>query len=88
MVVGVVSDGGVDFRYSCEQGDNMKGYGWEEYDVRTGGKQVIRDVENKVDIITEFVKVEGGENGVSLTFTTNPQLSADRSSRWPLGRPH
>jgi mannosyl-oligosaccharide glucosidase len=41
----------------------MAGYGWEEYDVRTGGKQVIRDQTNKVDLTTEFVKVEGGNNG-------------------------
>ena len=41
----------------------MAGYGWEEYDVRTGGKQVIRDRGNKVDITTEFVKVAGGDNG-------------------------
>ncbi|KAF8534679.1 glucosidase I [Trichophaea hybrida] len=50
-------------RHQCEQGDNMAGYGWEEYDVRTGGKQVIRDRVNKVDLTTEFVKVEGGSNG-------------------------
>ena len=45
----------------------MAGYGWEEYDVRTGGKQVIRDKENKVDITTEFVKVGGGDNGLCFT---------------------
>ncbi|KAI5820097.1 glycoside hydrolase [Pyronema omphalodes] len=51
------------FRHQCEQSDDMAGYGWEEYDVRTGGKQVIYDKHNKVDISTEFVKVEGGYNG-------------------------
>lgn len=54
----------LDIRYACEQGDNMAGYGWEEYDVRTGGKQVIRDQGNHIDITTEFVKVEGGDNGM------------------------
>lgn len=44
----------------------MAGYGWEEYDVRTGGKQVIRDQGNHIDITTEFVKVEGGENGMGF----------------------
>lgn len=44
----------------------MAGYGWEEYDVRTGGRQVIRDRGNKVDITTEFVKVAGGDNGEHL----------------------
>jgi mannosyl-oligosaccharide glucosidase len=45
----------------------MAGYGWEEYDVRTGGKQVIYDKHNKVDISTEFVKVEGGYNGIKIS---------------------
>lgn len=50
-------------RYECKQEDGMHGYGWDEYDIRTGGKQVMRDVGNKVDIETSFVKVEGGEHG-------------------------
>ena len=41
----------------------MASYGWEEYDVRTGGKQVMYDTANKIDLTTEFVKVEGGEHG-------------------------
>jgi len=41
----------------------MAGYGWEEYDVRTGGKQVIHDRGNHIDLTTEFVKVEGGDSG-------------------------
>ena len=28
-----------EFRHSCEQGDGMAGYGWEEFDVRNGGKE-------------------------------------------------
>ncbi|KAI9762847.1 MAG: Processing alpha glucosidase I [Chaenotheca gracillima] len=41
----------------------MAGYGWDEYDVRTGGRQAIHDVENQIDIQTEFVKVPGGDHG-------------------------
>lgn len=41
----------------------MAGYGWEEYDIRTGGSQIIRDQGNMIDIQTQFVKVEGGEHG-------------------------
>lgn len=41
----------------------MAGYGWDEYDPRTGGHQTIHDAGNKVDITTEFVKVPGGEHG-------------------------
>jgi mannosyl-oligosaccharide glucosidase len=43
----------------------MVGYGWEEYDVRHGGRQIIHDAENKIDITTEFVKFPGGEHGGS-----------------------
>lgn len=52
-------------RYECRQEDKMKGYGWDEYDIRTGGTQTMKDVENKIDITTEFVKVEGGAHGGS-----------------------
>ena len=41
----------------------MASYGWEEYDIRTGGRQVMHDQNNHIDVVTEFVKVEGGENG-------------------------
>lgn len=41
----------------------MAGYGWDEYDARNGGRQTIHDVENKIDITTDFIKVPGGEHG-------------------------
>jgi mannosyl-oligosaccharide glucosidase len=41
----------------------MAGYGWDEYDVRTGGRQTVHDAGNMIDISTEFVKVPGGDNG-------------------------
>lgn len=41
----------------------MAGYGWDEYDVRHGGRQTIHDAGNSIDITTEFVKVPGGEHG-------------------------
>lgn len=43
----------------------MKGYGWEEFDARTGGRQTIYDQKNGIDISTFFVKVPGGEHGGS-----------------------
>ena len=52
-----------DFRHTCEQGEDMAGYGWDEYDVRTGGRQTIHDAGNKLDLTTEFVKFSGGEHG-------------------------
>ena len=50
-------------RYTCEQNEGMKGYGWEEYDPRKGGIQSIHDIENGIDITTSFVKVPGGAHG-------------------------
>lgn len=43
----------------------MAGYGWDEYDVRYGGRQTIHDAGNNIDISTEFVKIPGGEHGGS-----------------------
>lgn len=43
----------------------MHGYGWDEYDVRHGGRQIIHDAENAIDITTEFVKIPGGQHGGS-----------------------
>lgn len=55
----------LDFRYTCEQNEGMAGYGWDEYDIRTGGRQVVHDAGNHLDLQTEFVKVEGGSHGGS-----------------------
>ncbi|KAI9822236.1 MAG: Processing alpha glucosidase I [Thelocarpon impressellum] len=43
----------------------MAGYGWDEYDVRKGGRHTVHDVGNHLDMQTEFVKVPGGSNGGS-----------------------
>lgn len=43
----------------------MAGYGWDEYDVRTGGRQTIHDAGNNIDLHTEFVKIPGGTDGGS-----------------------
>lgn len=41
----------------------MAGYGWDEYDIRTGGRQTIHDVGSNLDITTEFAKMPGGNHG-------------------------
>jgi mannosyl-oligosaccharide glucosidase len=51
------------FRHTCEQHEGMAGYGWEEYDIRNGGRQVIHDAGNNLDLTIEFVKVPGGSHG-------------------------
>lgn len=54
----------IDFRHTCEQHE-LDGYGWDEYDVRTGGRQTIHDPANRIDITTEFIKFPGGQHGGS-----------------------
>ena len=41
----------------------MEGYGWEEYDVRNGGRQVIHDAGNTLDLTIDFIKAPGGQHG-------------------------
>jgi mannosyl-oligosaccharide glucosidase len=41
----------------------MAGYGWEEYDIRNGGRQAIHDAGNNLDLTIDFLKVPGGSHG-------------------------
>ncbi|THC98174.1 hypothetical protein EYZ11_002330 [Aspergillus tanneri] len=43
----------------------MAGYGWDEYDIRNGGRQTIHDAGNSLDLTIDFIKVPGGEHGGS-----------------------
>lgn len=52
-----------DLRHTCEQDEGMAGYGWTAYDARKGGMQMINDTGNKLDLITQFAKVSGGDDG-------------------------
>ena len=40
----------------------MARYGWTAYDTREGGTQTIEDVQNKIDITTEFIKKSEGQS--------------------------
>lgn len=69
-------------RYTCEQNEGMDGYGWESYDPRTGGVQVIHDKANQIDITTEFVKFpehgsHGGSWGARIKGTPRADASSD-----------
>lgn len=55
----------------------MAGYGWDEYDARSGGKQVIHDDENKLDINTQFAKIPGGQHGGNWGARINGVLRED-----------
>lgn len=56
---------GIVFRYTCEQGQDIHGYGWDEFDARTGGVQTIHDEGNGLDVTISFIKVPGGSHGGS-----------------------
>ncbi|KAF7560978.1 hypothetical protein G7046_g3168 [Stylonectria norvegica] len=65
------------FRYTCEQGEDIHGYGWDEYDARNGGVQSIHDEGNMIDITTSFVKVPGGSHGGSWAARIKGELRDD-----------
>ncbi|TVY25604.1 putative mannosyl-oligosaccharide glucosidase [Lachnellula hyalina] len=67
----------LNFRHTCEQGDGMKGYGWDEYDARAGGTQTIYDEQNGIDITTMFVKIPGGSHGGSWATRVRGQVRKD-----------
>ncbi|TAQ90710.1 hypothetical protein B7494_g998 [Chlorociboria aeruginascens] len=68
------------FRHTCEQGDGMAGYGWEEFDSRRGGQQTIYDKGNGIDIKTMFVKVPGGSHGGSWAARVRGTVRKDGPS--------
>ncbi|KAK5076751.1 Processing alpha glucosidase I [Lithohypha guttulata] len=65
------------FRHTCEQHAGMAGYGWEEYDTRHGGREVIHDAGNKIDLTIDFVKMPGGSNGGSWAARVKGSRQAD-----------
>ncbi|KAF8352343.1 glycoside hydrolase [Amanita rubescens] len=72
-------------RHSCEQGDQLDGYEWTEYDTRQGGVQVLKDSANNVKITTEFLKVQGGDHGGSWAARIKGEpMTADKLSRISL----
>ncbi|KAF8471981.1 glycoside hydrolase [Kalaharituber pfeilii] len=75
------------FRHTCEQDDDLDGYGWEEYDVRKGGRQVVKDKGNKIDLEMEWRKVKGGQHGghwgVRIKGTPRPDAPKDvKTALW------
>ena len=57
-----VSQGSLGLRHWCEQGDNLKQFGWNKHDGREFGIQNI--VDRGVNIETSFVKVKEAMAGV------------------------
>lgn len=56
----------------------MAGYGWDNYDPRTGGSQTIHDAGNGLDMQTDFVKfTDRGDNGGSWGARIRGSLRED-----------
>lgn len=57
----------------------MTGYGWDEYDIRKGGRETIHDAGNDLDLTIDFIKVPGGQHGGSWGFRVKgtPREGAD-----------
>jgi mannosyl-oligosaccharide glucosidase len=51
-----------ELRHEVDVGAGMAKYGWTAYDTREGGTQTIEDVQNKIDITTEFIKKSEGQS--------------------------
>ncbi|KAJ5242124.1 mannosyl-oligosaccharide glucosidase [Penicillium citrinum] len=72
------------FRHTCEQNEGMAGYGWDEYDVRKGGRETIHDAGNSLDLTIDFVKVPGGQHGGSWGFRVKGTPREDGSPDQPV----
>ncbi|KLJ10762.1 mannosyl-oligosaccharide glucosidase [Blastomyces silverae] len=72
------------FRHTCEQNEGMAGYGWDEYDIRKGGRQTIHDAGNTIDLTIDFIKVPGGSNGgnwgARIKGTPRPDAPPDQAT--------
>ena len=53
--------GSLGLRHWCEQGDQLKQFGWNKHDGREFGLQTI--IDRTVKLETSFIKVAGGEHG-------------------------
>lgn len=49
-------------KHECNQNDNIVKFGWNRYDPRYGGREVIADNDSNLTLTIDFVKSEDGEN--------------------------
>lgn len=64
-------------RFTCEQNEDIAGYGWDAYDPRTGGVQTINDRGNGIDLTTSFVKFDEGRGGWGARIKGVPREDAE-----------
>lgn len=72
------------FRHTCEQNEGMAGYGWDEYDIRKGGRETIHDAGNSLDLTIDFIKVPGGQHGGSWGFRVKGTPTEDADPDQPV----
>ena len=72
-----LADKSEDLRSTCEQHQGMTGYGWDEYDIRKGGRETIHDSGNTLDLTIDFVKVPGGQHGGNWAARVKGTLHED-----------
>jgi mannosyl-oligosaccharide glucosidase len=53
-----------DIRHTCEQGDNLHGYGYFKHDGRSFAFQKLKDPYTDIELTTEFIKIPGGRFGM------------------------
>lgn len=56
------TDGVTRLRHFVDQGDHLNKYGWEVYDPRLGGREVIIDEDNNLNLTIYFTKTRNGQN--------------------------
>ncbi|KAL2815985.1 glycoside hydrolase [Aspergillus granulosus] len=72
------------FRHTCEQNEGMAGYGWDEYDIRKGGRETIHDARNSIDLTIDFIKVPGGQHGGSWAARVKGSPRDDAAADQPI----
>lgn len=63
LVAATDIDSNIEIRHACDQGDGLTSYTFTEHDGRNSAVQIIKDLENNVEIKTELLKIPGGKHG-------------------------
>ncbi|KAE8825709.1 hypothetical protein PTNB85_06139 [Pyrenophora teres f. teres] len=71
-------------RHNVNQSEGMARYSWTAYHTREGGRQIIEDVGNKINLTTEFVKYSEGQSagnwGLRIRGIPRPDAAPDQKT--------
>lgn len=73
-------------RHSCEQGDNLAGYHWQEHDGRTSGIQIINDIENNMRLKIELLKTPASGQHAAQGGSWSARISGEPINAAKLAR--